>query len=120
MTMMVDIEFDERGDEHAATLSITHNKNQWSSIRLYNQEEIDMVIDALLTFTGFNPAPKIDEDRKQDDIEHNWEMLREARKEIISDDPDDNERAWEEDEAEDRQRERDRQDEINFKRGVDY
>lgn len=117
MTMKVDIEFDERGDEHAATLSITHNGNQWSALRLYNQEEIDMVIDALLAFTGFTPAPKIDEDRKQDNVEHSWEKYRaarEARKEMLSDE--DDEQLWEEEE----EHERDRQDEVNFKRGVDY
>ena len=45
------------------------------------------------------------EDRKQDDIEHNWELLREGRKEVMSDD-----------DEEDRQRERDRQDIISLGR----
>jgi hypothetical protein len=71
---------------------------------------------------NLDTPPKIDEDRKQDDVEHSWEAYhaaREAHKEMLSDDPDEN-ALWGEEEAEDRQRERDRQDETNFKRGVDY
>ena len=46
--------------------------------------------------------------------EHDLELLREAQKEMISDEPDESV-LWEEEEYE-----RDRQDENNFKRGVDY
>lgn len=122
MTMMVEIDFDKRADGSVATLSITHNKNQWSSLRLFNQEEINQVIEALQHFTGFNVAPEIDEDRKQDNVEHSWEAYhaaREARKEMINDDYDDN-ASWEEEVADERRRESDRQDEINFKRGLGY
>jgi len=48
-----------------------------------------------------------DEDRKQDDVEHNWELYREGRKEVIFDD---------DDLAEDRERERAREDETFYAR----
>ena len=49
-----------------------------------------------------------DEDRKQDDVEHNWELLREGRGEILFSDPD------VADLEEERQMERDRQATISF------
>lgn len=110
-------------NQYCEIFAITHDPN------IHKNPEIDEELCTCETENCYGkiieidvecPIHRIDEDRKQDDVEHSWEMLREARKEIISDDPDDNERIWEEDEAEDRQRERDRQDEINFKRGVDY
>ena len=67
---------------------------------------------------NLDTPPKIDEDRKQDDVEHSWEKYRaarEARKEMLSDAPDENV-LWEEEAAEDRQREKDRQEEITFAR----
>jgi len=49
-----------------------------------------------------------DEDRKQDDVEHNWELWREGRGEILFSDPD------VADLEEERQMERDRQATISF------
>lgn len=57
----VDINPDKRGGEIVADLSITHNGNQWSTIRLYNQTEIDDVIKALQNcriFKTGTDAPK--------------------------------------------------------------
>jgi hypothetical protein len=64
-----------------------------------------MTPDELDFLSEHAPKTPLDEDRKQD--EHNWELLREAKKEFYFDD---------DDLAEDIQRERDRQDIISLGR----
>jgi hypothetical protein len=66
-----------------------------------------MTPDGLEILREHAPKPIIDEDRKQDDIEHNWELYREGRKEVIFDD---------DDLAEEMERERDREDIIHLGR----
>lgn len=49
--MIILIEDDIRGDEHEATLiKITHNGYQWSSLRVYNLNEIKQIRDHLTSY----------------------------------------------------------------------
>jgi hypothetical protein len=52
--MEIEIELDDHKGAPGANISITHNGNQWSTIRVYSQEEIDQLVEALQKFDGFN------------------------------------------------------------------
>ena len=57
--MQIEIELDEHKGSPAINISITHNGNQWSTIRVFTQEEINQLIKALQEFDGLKNGQPI-------------------------------------------------------------